>query len=386
MKPFTKTAEPKQTALILPGGGARAAYQVGALKAIAEIHPGDEERYPFPILSGTSSGALNAVSIASQTGNFQEACLGLENLWSILTTDHVYRSDWPGIIHNAWRLFVSLFNAGIAIGRPVGLLDNQPLKEMLRERIDFSGIGRNLQSGKLDAVSVTAMNYTDGVSASFFQGGPGNSEWQRWRRQGIPTPLQLRHLIASTAIPTIFPPQRIGRCYYGDGALRQLTPISPALHLGAEKVLIVSTAGHRRRYEKPYRRIHSPAFGEVLGHLLNSAFIDSLETDIEHLEKVNELLKLIPEKALKEQEIKYKPVDIHVLSPSVDIDNLAEQYISSLPRTLRLFLRVTGSSSQKSGVNIASYLLFAPEFCQHLIDLGYEDTMANKAELETFLS
>jgi NTE family protein len=378
-----KTAVKKEIALVMPGGGARAAYQVGVLKALAEIQPGTAERFPFSILTGTSAGALNAVSIASREQSFLQACEWLEQLWLNLTADQVYRSDLPGISRNAWRLFASFFNAGIAIGRPVALLDNQPLKNLLRQKINFAGISRNLVSGKLDAVSVTAMNYTEGVSVNFFQGGPAKAEWQRWHRQGIPTPLQVRHLIASCAIPTIFPPQRIGRNYYGDGALRQLTPISPALHLGAEKVLIISTAGHRRKYEKPYRRIHSPALGEVLGHLLNNAFFDSLETDIELMEKVNALLKLIPEKKRNTDGL-LKPVDIEVLSPSEDIDALAEQYISSLPLTLRSFLKITGSSSSQGGVNIASYLLFTPEFCQRLINLGYEDTYKNREQLHAF--
>ena len=169
------------------GGGARAAYQVGVLKALAET-TGDYSDNPFPILCGTSAGALNAVALASREESFQQSCLWLEELWRQLQTDHVYRSDWIGIMRNAWRLFLSLFNSGIAVGRPVALLDNIPLKQLLREKIDFSGIGRNLQANKLSAVSVTAMNYTERVSVTFFQGGPENADWQRWRRQGIPTP------------------------------------------------------------------------------------------------------------------------------------------------------------------------------------------------------
>ena len=285
----------------------------------------------------------------------------------------MYRSDWPGIIRNAGRLLLSLFNSGISVGRPVALLDNMPLKQLLREKIDFSGIGRNLQSGKLSAVSVTAMNYSERVSVSFFQGGPGGADWRRWRRQGIPTPLQLRHLLASTAIPTIFPPQRIGRHYYGDGALRQLTPISPALHLGAEKVLIISPSGHKKEYEKHHKRIQSPAFGEVLGHLLNSAFVDSLETDIELLEQMNELLKLTNKEIKNQEQRTLRPIDFLIISPSEDIDELAEQHVKSLPASIRTFLKISGSGSSKGGANIGSYLLFTPEFCNHLIQLGYKD-------------
>lgn len=373
-----------KTALILPGGGARASYQVGVLKAISELIP--ERDNPFPILCGTSAGAINAVALASREENFSRSCQWLEQLWMELQAEHVYRSDWTGITRNVWRLLLSLFNSGIAVGRPVALLDNLPLKQLLREKLDFSGIGRNLQDGKLSAVSVTAMNYTELVSVTFFQGGPEKADWQRWRRHGIPTPLQLRHLMASTAIPTIFPPQRIGRNYYGDGALRQLTPISPALHLGADKVLIVSPIGHRRNYEKPYKRIHSPAFGQIIAHLLNSAFVDSLETDIEMLEQMNQMLELVDGQLTNQEGRVLKPIEPLVISPSEDIDVLAEEYSRYLPRSVRTFLRISGGSSSDGGVNVASYLLFAPEFCERLIELGYTDGMAAADEIRTFLA
>lgn len=380
---LNSAASQATTAMILPGGGARAAYQVGVLKAIAETTRGHYDN-PFPILCGTSAGALNAVALASREESFYQNCQWLEQLWLTLSTDHVYRSDWSGMLHNAWRLLLSLFNKGISVGRPVALLDNLPLKELLREKIDFSGIGRNLQSKKLAAVCVTAMNYTERVSVSFYQGGPENADWQRWRRQGIPTPLQLRHLMASTAIPTIFPPQRIGRNYYGDGALRQLTPISPALHLGAKKVLIISTTGHKKNYEQRYERIHSPAFGQVIGHLLNSAFVDSLETDIELLQQMNDFLKLT-KLEIKNQEGRILcPIDCHVISPSEDIDAIAEQHVKGLPSSIRAFLRVSGGTSNSGGVNVASYLLFTPDFCNHLMELGYQDGL-NQAENITAL-
>ena len=368
----------------MPGGGAKAAYQAGVAKALAEMTR-EQPAHPFPILCGTSAGALNAVVLGSCTGSFSEACAELESIWANLGCDHVYRSDWLGLLRNIWRLVLSLVNTGIAVGRPVALLDNMPLKKLLREKIDFSGIGKNLQSKKLDAVCVTAMNYTEGVSVSFFQGGPVSSGWQRWRRQGIPTPLQLPHLLASAAIPTIFPPQRIGRNYYGDGALRQLAPISPAIHLGAEKILIVSSAGHKKMYAKPYRRIHSPSFGQIIGHLLNSAFIESLESDIELLEQLNELIEEIPADQRSEKTRHMQSIDIHIISPSIDIDTLAEDYIKQMPRSIRTFLRVTGSNRNEGGVNIASYLLFSEGYCKALIDLGYRDAMSQRDTLMAFL-
>ena len=373
-----------KTALLMPGGGARAAYQAGVVKALGELL-GDQDKHPFPILCGTSAGALNAVVLGSCTGSFSDASKALDSIWINLRCDDVYRSDWLGLLRNISRLFFSLVNTGVAVGRPVALLDNLPLKKLLREKIDFSGIGINLQNRVLDAVCVTAMNYTEGQSVSFFQGGPDRGRWRRWRRQGIPTPLQLPHLMASAAIPTVFPPQRIGRNYYGDGALRQLAPVSPAVHLGAEKILIVSTAGHKQVYEKPYRRIHSPSFGQIIGHLLNSAFIDSLESDIELLEQLNELVEELPVEQRSEKTRKMRPIDIHVISPSIDIDTLAEDHTKNLPGSIRTFLRVTGSNQNEGGVNVASYLLFTEGYCRALVELGYRDAMAQQDKIIAFL-
>ena len=374
-----------KTALLMPGGGARAAYQVGVLRGISDL-VGDLEKSPFPILSGTSAGAINAVALASREQSFQDSCLWLENLWMGLEPEYVYRTDWSGITRNAWRLVVSLFNSGIAVGRPVALLDNLPLKQLLRDKIDFSGISRNLQNENLQAVSVTAMNYTEGVSVSFFQAEDGIRDAQESRGLGdVYKRQQLRHLMASTAIPTIFPPQRIGRNYYGDGALRQLAPISPVLHLGADKVLIISASGHRRTYDRPHTRVHSPAFGQVIGHLLNSAFIDSLETDIELLERMNELLTQSDKEFLNPEGRALTPIDIEVISPSENIDAIADEYVASLPRSLRTFLGASGGSSGDGDINIASYLLFSPDYCRRLIDLGYKDAKDRAEDILNFL-
>ncbi len=373
------------TALIMPGGGARAAYQVGVLKGLAALQQ-DTVRNPYPILCGTSAGAINAVALASQMHNFQNAVAYLEELWLGLSTDQIYRSDWAGVMGNAWRLVMSLFNDGIAVGRPVSLLDNAPLQSLLAEKIDFDQIGRNIRDGHLSALSITAMNYTEGHSVSFFQGGPKGAGWQRWRRQGVPTLIQLQHLMASTAIPTLFKPQRIGPHFYGDGALRQLAPISPALHLGATRAIIIPPNGHRQEYHRPIRPIHSPSFGQIIGHLLNSAFVDSIETDIERLVRINELIRRIPEEARTGYLAQFKPIDAMIISPSQDIDLIADDHISELPRTVRTFMRTTGSGRNEAGVNIGSYLLFTRNFCKELIELGYKDALAQGEEIQSFIA
>jgi len=371
-------------ALILPGGGARAAYQVGVLKAIAELCGPCPN--PFPILCGTSAGAINTMALASRADRFPAACAWLESLWRKLQPDSIYRSDVRAVVGNTARLLLSLVNAGVAVGRPVALLDNTPLRRLLGEELDLDRIGEQVTNGYLQAACVTAVDYTAGDSVSFFQGHRGLQSWRRWRRQGVATQLTLDHLLASTAIPTIFPPQRVGRHYYGDGALRQLAPLSPALHLGAERILVIPANGHRRTYRHSQRPVHSPALGQVVGHLLNSAFVDALASDIERARRTNALLAVIPEGLRHTLHRPLRPIDMLVISPSRDIDTIAEQHVHELPRSLRAFLRLTGSNRYAGGTNTASYLLFTPEYIGELIELGYEDAMAQRSSLLSFLA
>lgn len=382
---FESAAPPPTTALLLPGGGARAAYQVGVLKGIAELMR-TAQHNPFRVLCGTSAGALNAVALSTRADDFVGAVAWLEQLWLQLAADRVYRTDMFGLMRNALRLVMSLFNTGIAVGKPVALLDNGPLRQLLNEQLDFDGIARHIHSGKLEAICVTAMNYSLGTSVSFFQGGPGNAGWQRWRRQGIGCPITLKHLMASTAIPTIFPPEQIGAHYFGDGALRQMNPISPVLHLGARRVFVIPANGHRKTYDKPIRKIQSPAFGQIIGHLLNSAFIDSLETDIEMLERLNELVVRLPAEECSQLSRPLEPVDLFVISPSVDIDTIAELHARELPRAIRSFLRATGSSRYNGGVNISSYLLFTRSYIEQLIELGCGDAKNQSSEILSFIN
>lgn len=370
--------------LILPGGGARAAYQVGVIKALSEIH-GNRPGNPCPILCGTSAGAINTIAVASMADEFGSMGEILESMWRELTPEDIYRTDWLGITRNAYRLLRSLFNAGIATGAPLGLLDSRPLRQFLNDRIDFEAVSDNIGKGDLQAVCITAMDYTESESITFYQGSERNKPWQRWRRRGVPTPLQIRHLMASSAIPTIFPPQKINNHYYGDGSLRQLAPISPALHLGAKKVMVVPASGYQKSYLHGAKQIRPPSFGEIIGHLLNSAFVDSIELDLERLERINELVSLIPPEREPEIAHKLQPIETMVISPSEDIDHIAENYNNCLPRSIRTFLKVTGSRSADGGVNIASYLLFLEPFVSRLIDLGYSDAMAQKENIKQFL-
>ncbi len=376
---------PKKNALILSGGGARAAYQVGVLKALTQILPAST-RNPFPIICGTSAGAINALALATHAGNFSEAVTDLEQTWHNLAPGNVYRSDTTSLMKGFGRLLFSLFNEGIGRTKPVALLDNAPLRELLEETIQFQHIDRAIQDGDLDAVCITAMGYSTGQSISFFQGRPDISAWQRHRREGRACRLTVEHLMASSAIPTVFPTVYIDREYFGDGALRQVAPISPALHLGANRVLVIGVSGNRN--PEPWSRCrpvrHSPSMAQIMGHLLNSAFIDALEGDIEHLERVNDLLSLVPREILMQSGLPLQPVENLIISPSEALDKIAGRKIRYLSKSLRLALRAVGATAHGGGATAASYLLFEPQFCQTLIELGYKDTMWERAAIEQF--
>lgn len=376
-----------KTALILSGGGARAAYQVGVLQALADVLPDNCEN-PFPIICGTSAGAINALAIAAHKGNFKSAVNALAYMWQNLDIGQVYLHGWSDIFKGLGYLGLSLFNEGIGRRRPLSLLDNAPLWNLLGSKINFENINHSIDSGKLLAVSVSAMGYTSGHSVSFFQGDPTLQGWSRYRRSGVATQLRLEHLLASSAIPTIFPAVRINREYFGDGALRQLAPISPALHLGADALFVVGVSGNRSA-PKANRRVphrHSPSMGQIIGHLFNSAFVDALEGDLEHMQRMNELLKLIPEDVRMREGILLRPVDNMVISPSYPIDGIAGRNVRYLPKSLRFFLRAIGATAKGGGATAASYLLFSNEFITELMVLGREDTLAEADNIRAFFA
>ncbi len=387
-QPAANLTEPQvqvKRALILSGGGARAAYQIGVLKAVAEILPANHPN-PFPIICGTSAGAINALTLACHTGNFREAVSDLEAIWHQLTPEHVYRADTWSLVKGGGRLLTSLFNQGVGLKRPVALLDNSPLRKLLERTIAFGEIEAAIQAGNLEAVCVTAMGYSSGQSVSFFQAAAHLKPWQRHNRIGSNCILDINHLMASSAIPTVFPTVPINREYFGDGALRQLAPISPALHLGAERVFVIGVSSNRNpvHWVKRRRTRHSPSLAQIMGHLLNSAFIDSLEGDIEHLDRINTLLKLIPESQRAEAGLPLRPVDSLVISPTEELDKIAGRNVRYLPRTLRFLMRTVGATASGGGATAASYLLFAPSFCRTLIDLGYKDAMWERAGIDAF--
>ncbi|MVW74949.1 patatin-like phospholipase family protein [Pseudomonas xionganensis] len=385
MAQLASSAQPL-TGLILSGGGARAAYQVGVLAAIADLLP-DAAHNPFPVIVGTSAGAINAVGLACGAMHFTESVRRLTTVWQGFHTDQVYRSDWLGVLRQATR-FIGHSLLGLGGDIPVALLDSSPLAELLARELDFSGIAAAVRHRQLRAVAVTAFGYETGQAVTFYQGRATIDPWFRHRRVGVPTRLGLQHLLASASIPLVFPPVKINREYFGDGAVRQPAPISPALHLGANRVLVVGVSGNpnsetRSASEQRPQQVRPPTLAQISGHMLNSTFIDSLESDIELLERLNQMSRLLaPEQRPKG--LGLNPVDVLVIAPSQPLDAIAARHRHELPRTLRLFLRGPGAT-RSSGAGVLSYLLFEPGYCNELIELGYQDAMAQKERLIEFL-
>ncbi len=381
------SGNPATTGLILSGGGARAAYQVGVLSAIAELLPEESSHNPFPVIVGTSAGAINAVSLACGALHFREAVKRLSSVWRSFHTDQVYRSDWPGVLRQASR-FIGHSMLGLGKQVPVALLDSSPLAKLLERELDFSGIAAAVRHRQLRAVAVTAFGYESAQAVTFYQGRAAIDPWFRHRRVGVPTRLALPHLLASTAIPLIFEPVKINREYFGDGAVRQMAPISPALHLGATKVLVVGVSGNPVGNQAggapaPVPGGVQPSLAQIAGHMLNSTFIDNVESDIELLERLNQLGRLVPTEQ-RSRTYGLTPVEVLVISPSQPLDVIAARHRREMPAALRLFLRGPGATRDGGG-GVLSYLLFEPGYCSELIELGYQDAIAKKAQIQAFL-
>jgi NTE family protein len=367
--------------LVLTGGGARAAYQVGVVKAVRDVL-GNPAKNPFPILCGTSAGAINAATLAVFADDFTRAVANLLEVWENMHCAQVYRTDFPSIMKSGARWLSALML--LSRSSPVSLLDNAPLKDMLEKSMPFERIQQNIDSGALYAVSVTASGYTSGQSVSFFQGGSGLEGWERNQRIGAAVMLKLEYLLASSALPFIFPAVKVHREYFGDGSMRQIAPVSPALHLGADRVLIVGTGRQSVEQSRARSNVY-PSLAQVAGHALNSIFLDSLAVDIERLERINRTVQLIPREKLEDSNVMLRPVKVLFITPSQPIERIASRFIHELPRSVRFILRPTGALS-RSGSNLASYLLFEESFCRALIDLGYQDTMARETEVKEFFT
>src|SRR5688500_9164380 len=278
--------------LVLAGGGARAAYQVGVLKAIREMLP-DPTVNPFPIICGTSAGAVNAGALAVRADDFGLAVENLVDVWRNFQPHHVYRADWYGATRNNLRWMAGFLFGAFMKRRRSSLLDNRPLEGLLAKYLDFSRIEQNISKGALDAVAITCSGYTSGHSCSFFQGAEGMEGWKRSTRIGIRTQLTVQHLMASSAIPFVFPPYHVNREFFGDGSMRQIAPVSPALRLGADRVVVVGTARIRHDAPERLRGDNFPTLAQIAGHVMNSIFLDSHSVDIERLERINRTVSCV---------------------------------------------------------------------------------------------
>lgn len=378
-EPAVRSALPRVTGLVLPGGGARGAYQVGVLKAIAEIAGGAGN--PFPVICGTSAGAINAAVLASHAHEFAVGIERLENFWSTMFCSRIYRTDPLGVLGTGLHWAVSLASGGRLLANPESLLDNSPLRHFLEKNLQLEGIEEALSRGALRGIAVTASGYSRAAAISFFQGLAEVAPWNRARRHGEPTRLTPAHLLASAALPLLFPAICIGNEYYGDGGMRMLSPLSPAIHLGASRLLIITTRDEKPdpppAVPTPY-----PALGEIGGYLLDAIFMDTLNADLNRLNRINRTLALVPEERRGESGL--KPIETLVIRPSRDLRHITREHAGEIPWAVRLLLRALGGWGRDW--RMASYLLFEAPYCRELMRLGYEDGMRERAALEAFMA
>lgn len=367
-------------ALVLTGGGARAAYQVGVLKAVAELLP--DRPIPFRVIIGTSAGAVAASVIAARARRWRRAVLQIENVWANFRVNHVFRIGGWQMFRAGLHWLLALVSGGLLLPSPKSLFDNTPLRELLHRSVGWRNLRRGVARGDIAALGLCATGYSSALSVTFYEGRPGLQDWARRHHLGMRAELSLRHLMASLAVPFLFPPERLGDEYFGDGAMRQLSPLSPAIHLGANRLLIVGVrAPHDAGVIQNRPGIPvPPSPGQLFGYALDTLFMDQIYGDIEQLERMNRVLRIAP-RAVPGA----RPVKTLMLTPSEDPRAVALRNFDHCPRSLRVLLRVIGAGDV-GGAQLASYLMFEAPYTRELIALGYRDTMARGAELVKFLT
>lgn len=394
------------TALVLSGGGARAAYQVGVLRALARMRhealgPRARLRNPFGVICGTSAGAINASALAAGADRFDAAVEVIAKVWQNFSADQVYRADSLGVIRSGaqWLTMLSLgwVIARFRRARPRSLLDNQPLSELLQRMVPINRLPMMLEQKHLHAFAVTASSYTSGEHYTFYDAGVPIEPWQRSQRIAIQDRLTHDHLLASSAIPFVFPATCLhvdGQPgWFGDGSMRQTAPLSPAVHLGAQRLLIIGAG----RMQEPAGRQHAagagyPNLAQIAGHAMSSIFLDALAVDIERMRRINRTLALLPEHVVADTQL--RPLEALVISPTQRIDDIAARHIGALPAPVRALLRGVGvnraggsqpaNNGAARGSALASYLLFEAPFTQELMALGEADTRARRDEVLRF--
>jgi NTE family protein len=365
--------------LVLTGGGSRSAYQVGVLLALAELLP--RARNPFQVIVGTSAGAVAASVLAAEAHHWRRAVAGLERVWANFRSGQVFHVDAPHMVRAGAHWVLSLLSGGMVLSPPKSMLDNTPLRELLGVHVDCAGIRRSIARGHLRAFALCSTSYSNGRSVAFYDGVDSIRDWSRVQRVGTRTLFTLDHLMASAAIPLLFPPVKLDDDYFGDGAMRQLHPLSPAIHLGADRLLIVGVRTRRAAGVTVNRtQTVMPTPGEIFGYMLDTLFTDQIYGDLEQLERINELVHSAPEAVRGE-----RAIETLMLAPSVDPREIAAQHAAEMPPGLRALLRVIGGRSASSA-QLASYLTFEAGYTRALIELGYRDAMDARTALLAFMS
>lgn len=368
--------------LALGGGGARAAYQVGVLRYLSRRFP----ELDIPIITGVSAGGINAALLASHHGSFQQATQELEGLWGHLRMQDVFRTDLRSIFLTALRWTLRLGSGGVGPAPEArGLVDTSPLRAYLAEALhcvdgEITGVEYNVSEGRLRALALSTVSYTTGQSITWVQ-GCDIAHWERPMRRSRQTTMTVDHVLASAALPLFFPAVRIGKHWYGDGGVRLVAPLSPALHLGANRILAISTRYAKTMPEGEEAQVQGyPPPAQILGVVMNSVFLDLLDSDALRLERLNDLLDSLPESERQGM----RSVQLKVVRPSRDLGQLAAQFEADLPRGFRFLTRGLGTRETRSS-DALSLILFQPDYLKALIELGEQDAEAQADELGEFL-
>lgn len=374
------------TGLVLTGGGARAAYQVGAVRALAEIvAPG---QMPFDVIAGISAGAINGVALAAGAEDFQAASERLRTTWSELTPDRIFNTGALRLASIGTRWIRDLSAGGLVGKSGINyLLDSAPLRKLIKTEVPIGRMRRHLRAGRLRGIAVSTTNYHTGSGVTFFEGAADIEPWTRSTRSGVRARITAAHVMASSAIPIFFPPVALDGSFYGDGCVRMNYPMSPAIHLGAERIVAVSVRHLRPPGETAERQARAKTdrlpLSEIAGVLLNSVFLDSLDSDLERMERMNKTLALVPHEKLTRGDLDVRTIPALLLRPSQDLGRLAADEYGRFPTMLRYLLKGIGASGQ-AGEDLLSYLAFEPIYVQRVMELGFTDTMARRDEIEEF--